>query len=90
MIAYGGPFGEWNIYGPGAWFAGFAIYWAVVTVYLAMFGAVLRGVVEIVVAGRCLTGLADPVAFRRRALRWRTGIYVVGVGVFLALRFAPW
>lgn len=47
-IAYGGTFGEYYAYGLKAYLLGFGVYWATAVVYLVLYAAVLRAVVEAV------------------------------------------
>jgi len=45
-IAFGGTFGEYYMYGLRAYLLGFAVYWASCTVYLVLYAALLRAVLE--------------------------------------------
>ena len=45
-VAYGGTFGEYYMFGLRAYLLGFAVYWATCTVYLVLYAALLRAVLE--------------------------------------------
>ncbi|MFN9792154.1 MAG: apolipoprotein N-acyltransferase [Pseudomonadota bacterium] len=45
-IAFGGTFGEWQTYGPGAWSSALAIWWAAWSLGLMLFAGALRLVIE--------------------------------------------
>lgn len=89
-IAYGGWWGQWNLYGPQAWFETLAIYWAATTIYTLLYAGVLRVAMEVV--AWLLTQLL-PTSARTIRERGETVLrlaYYVGVPAMLALRFAPW
>jgi apolipoprotein N-acyltransferase len=90
IIAYGGAIGEYYQYGLGAYLAGFAVYWATLTIYLMVYAAALRLPVEVLSFG--VATLAPRYATGgRRALERAAGIlYYVGVPAALVLRFLPW
>jgi len=86
VIAFGGTFGEWLTYGPGAWFAGLAIWWGAWSLGLMLFAAGLRVLIEVISA---LAVVLKPTksAETRDALEWLGRLtFYIGVPVWLALR----
>jgi apolipoprotein N-acyltransferase len=86
-IAYGGTFGEYYVYGLGAYLLGFAIYWAGTAAYLVMYAAVLRAIAEAVaLAAAWAAPTSAPGA--RRAVEWGYRLlFYGGVPALLAIRF---
>jgi apolipoprotein N-acyltransferase len=86
VIAFGGVFGEYLTYGPGAYFTGLLIWWASWSIGLMLLAAVLRILIE---GASVLVLLLRPglVAVARDALEWLARlIFYIGVPVWLALR----
>ena len=86
VIAFGGPFGEYQSYGLAAYLTGFLIWWASWAIGLILFAAALRIVIEtVVVLAAWLRPLHAPAV--RDALEWigRLAFYV-GVPAWLVLR----
>lgn len=90
IIAYGGALGEYYRYGLGAYLAGFALYWASLTVYLLLFHAALGVQVEAVTVGAVWWSPRRAEALRKTAVRAAAVLYYAGVPLFLVLRFFPW
>jgi len=90
LIAYGGAFGEYQQYGLGPYLAGFAIYWASLTIYLLLYAAALRVPVELVCAGAALASPGRAGDVRRVAERLAAWCFFVGVPAVVILRFIPW
>lgn len=89
VIAFGGTFGEWLTYGPAAWLAGLAIWWASWSLGLMLLAAALRVCIEtmslLVLALRPARAVAV-----RDGLEWlgRAAFYI-GVPAWLAWRLLP-
>ncbi|NDK39073.1 apolipoprotein N-acyltransferase [Pseudoxanthomonas gei] len=86
VIAYGGLFGEYYSYGLAAWLGGLLIWWASWSIGLMLFAALLRIVIEAVMA---LAAWRRPagVAALRDTLEWVGRLlFYVGVPVWLVLR----
>jgi apolipoprotein N-acyltransferase len=90
IIAYGGALGEYYQYGLGAYLAGFAIYWATLTIYLMLYAAVLRVPVELVAVGTALLTPQHALRVRRVLDRLAAVLYYAGVPTAVSLRFVPW
>lgn len=90
IIAYGGTFGEYYLYGLGAYLAGFAIYWATLTIYLMLYAAALRVVVEMIAVGSALWAPRNAPGLRRMLDRLAAALYYGGVLIAVSLRFVPW
>lgn len=86
-IAYGGPLGQYYLEGPGPWVATFAVYWATMTIYLALWAGLWRGAAE--AASLAFAWLAPGRAGTvRAAAEWVCrAVYFVGVPVLVALRY---
>jgi len=86
IIAFGGPFGEWQTYGFGAWFTGLLIWWASWSLGLMLFAALWRIAVELL----CLAAFAlrrDRAKAMREALEWLGRlVFYLGVPVWLVWR----
>jgi hypothetical protein len=86
-IAYGGPLGQYYLFGLQAYLRTFVVYWATVTIYVVLYAAVVRGIAEAVAltATWAVPRFAAPV---RRAVETAGQIlYYGGVPLLLALRF---
>ncbi|WP_411833451.1 apolipoprotein N-acyltransferase [Pseudoxanthomonas mexicana] len=86
IIAFGGPFGEWQTYGVAAWFTGLLIWWASWSLGLMLFAAALRILIE---AGGALTSALRPATTpaARNALEWIGRVaYYLGMPAWLAWR----
>ena len=90
IIAYGGAFGEYYQYGLNAYLAGFAIYWATLTIYLMVYAAALRVPVELLAVGSAALAPQHASGVRRVAQSAATVLYYVGVPAAVILRFVPW
>jgi apolipoprotein N-acyltransferase len=90
IIAYGGALGEYYQYSLGAYLAGFAIYWATLTIYLMLYAAALRVPVELLTVAAAALAPTYASAGRRLLDRLAAVLYYVGVPAAVALRFAPW
>lgn len=98
VIAFGGPFGEWQTFGFDAWLRGLLLWWAAWVMGLALFAAALRVLVEgfalalllacrltVRRAGAAMAG--SGLSPLRAALEWSLrGIHYLGVPVWLLLR----
>jgi apolipoprotein N-acyltransferase len=90
FIAYGGTFGEYYQYGLRAYLLGFAVYWATLAIYLVLWAAVLRGVVEAACLCAAWVAPSREARVRRAAEVLRRVLYYGGVPALLVLRFFPW
>ncbi len=90
LIAYGGWLGEYYQYGLGPYLAGFAIYWASLTIYLLLYATALRVPVEIICCMATLASPAHAMVVRKRAEQLASVCFYLGVPVVLLLRFFPW
>ena len=87
VIAFGGFFGEWLTYGPGAWFTGLAIWWGAWSLGLMLLAATLRIAVEAVNAGVSIVATTPRQIVTRDASEWLArGLFYLGVPAWLALR----
>jgi hypothetical protein len=87
-IAYGGPFGQWELEGALAWLRTLVAHWAAVTLYLALYASLWRWPAEILawLAARRGTVLATRV---RRLVEVACRVaYYAGVPLLLALLYA--
>jgi hypothetical protein len=86
-IAYGGPLGEYYLYGAGAYLRTFAVYWLTMAIYLVLFASPWRGLAE-AVAWAMAWGAPERAATVRRAVeRGCQILYYGGVPVLVAARF---
>lgn len=89
MIAFGGTFGEWLTFGPGAWFTGLAIWWASWSLGLMLLAAVLRVVIEGVNVIVALLGGTRLRIIVRESSEWLArGMLYLGVPLWLVTRLA--
>ena len=88
-IAYGGTFGQYYLLGLRAYLVTFAVYWAVVTIYLVLWANLWRLVAEgaTLVAARARPYRAT--AFRRAAERAYGLLYYGGALLVLLVRLLP-
>jgi apolipoprotein N-acyltransferase len=86
-IAFGGTFGEYYMYGLKAYLLGFAIYWGTAIVYLVLWAALLRAILEPVVLVASRLAPARTLAVRRAVERVDRVFYYGLVPVFLARLF---
>lgn len=86
IIAFGGPLGEWQTFGAGAWFGALGIWWAAWSLGLMLFAAALRSVIEAVclLVAACWRSRAE--LLRRRLEQAARGLYYLGVPAWLAWR----
>jgi hypothetical protein len=86
-IAYGGPLGQYYLEGLGPYLRTFAVYWAALSIYLACYASVWRGLAE---AGCLAFTWATPqraAHVRRVAEAGCRLAYFAGVPAFLASRY---
>ena len=86
-IAFGGTFGEYYMYGLRTYLLGFAIYWGTAIVYLVLWAAVLRALLEPVVLVTSRIAPARTLAVRRAVERVDRLFYYGLVPLFLARLF---
>lgn len=87
VIAFGGTFGEWLTYGPGAWFTGLAIWWASWSLGLMLLAAALRIVLEGITFGAAWCIANERQIVLRESGEWLLrGLYYLGVPVALVFR----
>ncbi|MGL6291254.1 MAG: hypothetical protein ACRC2H_11235, partial [Silanimonas sp.] len=80
-------FGEWQTYGPLAWFTGLAIWWGAWSLGLMLLAAALRIGIEIANATAAPFVTAAQRAFFREASEWiGRGLFYLGVPAWLAVR----
>jgi apolipoprotein N-acyltransferase len=82
-IAFGGTFGEYYMYGLGAYLLGFAIFWSSSIVHLVLWAAVLRAVLEPLVAAVAWRAPDRTLAARRAVEATLRVLYYGAVPVFL-------
>ncbi|MCC6765613.1 MAG: hypothetical protein IT293_13210 [Deltaproteobacteria bacterium] len=82
-VAYGGTFGEYYTYGLRAYLLGFAAYWWTLAIYLVLWSAVLRALVEAVVLATAWIVPPATARVRRLAERAYWVAFVGGVPLFL-------
>lgn len=85
-IAYGGTFGEYYTYGLQAYLLAFAIHWSTFTIYLVLYAAGLRAVVEVAALAGAWLVPARAAGVRRVAELIGRILYYGGVPLFL-IRF---
>jgi apolipoprotein N-acyltransferase len=90
IIAYGGAFGEYRLYGLGAYLTGFAVYWATLTIYLMLYAAALRVPVELLAAASAALSPRHAQPTRDLLERLAGVAYFAGVPIAVILRFVPW
>jgi hypothetical protein len=87
-IAYGGPFGQWQMFGLRAYLHTFVVeYWVVVLTYLVLYAGLWRGVVgSLAFAGAWV--LPTRARGVRRAAEWLCALaYYVGLPALVLARF---
>ncbi|HEU4407030.1 MAG TPA: hypothetical protein VFS43_17310 [Polyangiaceae bacterium] len=85
-IMYGGPFGQYQMYGAGPYLRSLATYWGGVTAVLALYAAALRAVAEPAVFAATWLAPARARTLRRAAEAICQLAYFVLVPALLALR----
>jgi apolipoprotein N-acyltransferase len=90
IIAYGGAFGEYYLYGIRAYLTAFFLYWGTLTIYLLAFAAALRIPVEIVSIACSWANPRRAAGARQLLERAAAVVYYAGVPLAVALRFVPW
>ncbi|MFN2425412.1 MAG: hypothetical protein ABR587_03075 [Candidatus Binatia bacterium] len=85
-ITYGGTFGEYYTYGLKAYLIAFGIWWASFAIYLVLFAATFRAIVEVLALAA--TAIAPARAFTARKILERTQrvVFYVGIPTWIALR----
>lgn len=86
-IAYGGTLGEYYLLGLGSYLTTFAVYWSTISIYLALFASVWRGVTEAVCLLTAWVAPRRALTVRRWAERACAILYYGGVPIVLALRY---
>lgn len=87
VIAFGGTFGEWLTFGPGAWFTGLAIWWASWSLGLMLFAAALRIALEAIAFTTSWLVSTERQRVVRDAGEWLLrGLYYLGVPMALVTR----
>ena len=86
-IAFGGTFGEYYTYGLRAYLLALAIYWGTAIVYLVLWAALLRAVLEPIVLATAWRAPARTLAVRRTVERVDRVLYYGAVPLFLARLF---
>ena len=85
-INFGDPLGEYHAYGPGAYLAGFALWWASWAIGVVVTAAALRALTE---AGTLLSVAARPqaaLAVRRGLERLGLAVLYIGMPAWLTFR----
>jgi len=85
-INFGEPLGEYHAYGPGAFLAGFALWWASWAIGVVVTAAALRALTE---AGTLLSVAARPqaaLAVRRGLEHLGLAVLYIGMPAWLAFR----
>jgi len=85
-ITYGGTFGEYYTYGLKAYLVAFGIWWASFAIYLVMFAALFRAVVEVLAMIAAVLAPARALTARRFLERAQRVVYYVGIPSWIALR----
>jgi hypothetical protein len=88
-IAYGALLGEYYLLGLRSWLATLAVYWGTVTVYLVLWAALWRGLVELVALGAAHVAPSRAARVRRAAEITAQLLYYAGVPALLGIRFLP-
>jgi apolipoprotein N-acyltransferase len=86
VITFGGTFGEWQSFGPGAWFSGLAIWWGAWSLGMMLLAAALRVGIE---AACLLATLASSKSAdnAREVCEWLARlVFYVGVPAWLGYR----
>jgi hypothetical protein len=88
-IAFGGTWGEWQLYGARSWLITFARFWLACVVLAAIYGGACRALASL--AGWLATRVAPSQAARaRRVAEWGDALlYYAGVPALTALRYLP-
>jgi hypothetical protein len=86
-IAYGGPLGEYYMFGAAAYLRTFAVYWLTLVIYLILFAGLWRGIAEIGAWLAAWIAPARATAARRIAERCCQVLYYGGVPALVAVRF---
>jgi hypothetical protein len=86
-IAYGGTLGEYYLFGLGAYARTFAVYWLTVTIYLALFASLWRGMAEAAALAAAWVAPSHAAKVRPVAERFCQLFYYGGVPALLAARF---
>ena len=86
IIAFGGPFGEAQTYGVGAWLTGLLAWWASWSLGLMLFAAALRIGIEVITALVVAAGSVKAAVLRRALDTLGRWTYYGGVPLWLGLR----
>lgn len=86
VIAFGGPFGEWQTYGASAWFAALAIWWSAWSLGLMLFAAAMRMAIEPACLLAAWRWPARAAGLRDRLEQGARWLYYAGVPLWLAWR----
>jgi apolipoprotein N-acyltransferase len=86
-IAYGGTFGEYYAYGLRPYAIAFAIYWGTAVIYLVLWAALLRVLLEPLVVAAAWLAPARALGVRRAVETVDRVLYYGGVPLFLGRLF---
>lgn len=86
-ITYGGSLGQYHLEGPGPYAATLAVYWTTMTIYLALWAGLWRGLVEMLCLAFAWVAPARTVVVRTVGEWLCRVVYFVGVPVMVALRY---
>lgn len=86
-IAYGGPLGQYYLYGLGAYLETFSVYWLVTSIYLLLYASVWRGLAEVASLAAAWLTPAHAGSVRQAAERACRLLYFGGVPLLLLLRY---
>ncbi|NYZ61919.1 apolipoprotein N-acyltransferase [Luteimonas sp. SJ-16] len=89
IIAFGGPLGEWQTFGAGAWWTALAIWWASWSLGLVLFAAALRVLLEAICLATTWRCPAGAHALRGGLEHAARLVYYLGVPLWLAWRLSP-
>jgi len=82
-IAYGGTFGEYYAYGLKAYLLAFAIFWSTSTIYLVLYGALLRAIAEAIAVAAAYFAPERAASVRRNVELVDRILFYGGVPLFL-------
>ena len=85
-ITYGGAFGEWQSFGPLAWFTGLAIWWGAWSLGLMLLAATLRIGVEGICGAVTLAAMKQAAVVRDAAEWLGRSAFYLGVPAWLVIR----
>jgi hypothetical protein len=86
-ITYGGPLGQYHLEGLRPYAATLAVYWTTMTIYLALWAGLWRGVVEMLCLALAWVAPAGTGGVRTMGEWLCRVVYFVGVPAMVALRY---